>query len=132
MAPATDGRDAGRGLSFGWSAFEGDDRFNDDVPAEGHVAPFLTYTHSDTGGCSVSGGIRVRNGSTLDGWFVYADFCGGQVWATEVLGEGADLSAGRTLEIGRVGGPTAVVDGPNGEVFVLSGDGAILRLADAT
>ena len=131
VAPATDGRDAGRGLSFGWSAFEGDERFNDDVPAEGHVAPFLTYTHSDTGGCSVSGGIRVRNGSTLDGWVVYADFCGGQVWATEVLGEGADLSAGRTLELGRVGGPTAVVEGPNSEVFVLSGDGAILR-ADAT
>ena len=53
------------------------------------------------------------------------------MWATEVLGEGADLNAGRTLEIGRVGGPTAVVEGPNSEIFVLSGDGAILR-ADAT
>ncbi|MGI9030539.1 MAG: PQQ-dependent sugar dehydrogenase [Ilumatobacteraceae bacterium] len=62
VASATDGVDAGKGLSFGWSAYEGDARFNDDQPAEGHVAPFLTYTHTDTGGCSVSGGIRVRNG----------------------------------------------------------------------
>lgn len=29
-APATAGRDAGRNLNFGWSAFEGPDRFNPD------------------------------------------------------------------------------------------------------
>ncbi|MGI9030538.1 MAG: hypothetical protein ACR2HP_11225 [Ilumatobacteraceae bacterium] len=53
------------------------------------------------------------------------------MWATEVLGEGAALSAGRTVELGQVGGPTAVVEGPNGEVYVLSGDGPIVRV-DAT
>ena len=37
VAPATAGVDAGKGLSFGWSAFEGNDRFNEDVPADGHV-----------------------------------------------------------------------------------------------
>jgi glucose/arabinose dehydrogenase len=131
VAPAVDGRDAGRGTSFGWSAFEGDDRFNEDQPADGHVPPFVTYTHADTGGCSISGGIRVRNGSTLDGWIVYGDYCGGQVWATEVLGAGADLRAGRTIELGQVGNPTAIVEGPAGEVIVLTAGGPILRI-DAT
>jgi glucose/arabinose dehydrogenase len=128
VAPAVDGLDAGRGLSFGWSAFEGNERYNEDVPEEGHVPPFLTYTHSDTNGCSISGGIRVRNGSPLDGWVVYGDYCGGQVWATEVLGEGADLRPGRTLELATVGNPTAVVEGPDSEVYVLAAAGEILRV----
>ncbi len=53
------------------------------------------------------------------------------MWATEVLGEGADLRAGRTLELGQAQNPTAVVQGPSGEVFVLSGGGPILRLDPA-
>ena len=47
VAPASGGVDAGKGLSFGWSAFEGTERFNDDVPADGHVPPIHTYTHAD-------------------------------------------------------------------------------------
>jgi len=128
VAPATDGLDAGRGLSFGWSAFEGNEPLNGDVPADGHVPPFVTYTHEQTGGCSVSGGIRVRDGSSLDGWLVYADYCSGDVWATEVLGEGADLRAGRTVELGQAQNPTAVVEGPNGEVYVLDAAGPILQV----
>ena len=45
VAPATGGVDAGKGLSFGWSAFEGDERYNDDVPADGHTPPVATYGH---------------------------------------------------------------------------------------
>ena len=127
VAAATDGVDAGKGLSFGWSAFEGDTRFNDDVPAEGHTPPFAAYPHGDAG-CTVSGGVRVRNGSSLDGWYVYADYCSGRIVAQEVLGEGPDLQAGRTVELGTVESPTAVVDGPAGEVYVLSLSGPIYRL----
>ncbi len=130
VAFATNGVDAGKGLSFGWSAFEGDERFNDDVPAEGHTPPFATYPHGDAG-CTISGGVRVRNGSSLDGWYVYADYCSGRIVAQEVLGEGADLEAGRTVEVGNVESPTAVVDGPEGEIYVLSLAGPIYRLDPA-
>ncbi len=44
-APATAGRDAGKGLFFGWSALEGDQPYNDDVPAAGATPPFSTYRH---------------------------------------------------------------------------------------
>ncbi len=130
VAPATNGVDAGKGLSFGWSAFEGDERFNDDVPAEGHTPPFATYPHGEAG-CTVSGGVRVRDGSSLDSWYVYADYCSGRIVAQEVLGEGPDLQAGRTVDLGTVEDPTAVVDGPGGEVYVLSLSGPIYRLDPA-
>ena len=128
VAPATGGVDAGKGLSFGWSAFEGDERFNEDVPAEGHVPPIHTYTHDD--GCSVSGGVRARGAGNgdLTGWYVYGDYCTGTVWALEPTGEGEALAAGRNVEIGTVGGLTAIVDGPNGELYALSQPGPIYRL----
>jgi glucose/arabinose dehydrogenase len=36
---AIDRRDAGRGANFGWSAFEGFERFNEDQPTEGSGTP---------------------------------------------------------------------------------------------
>jgi sugar lactone lactonase YvrE len=132
VAPATAGLDAGKGLSFGWSAFEGDARFNEDVPEAGHTPPFSTYTHGD-GRCSVSGGVRARSGAVpeLEGWYVYADYCSGQVWALEVIGDGSSLAPGRTVELGRLPSVTAVVDGPGGEVYVVSGGGELARLDPA-
>jgi glucose/arabinose dehydrogenase len=129
VAPATEGVDAGKGLSFGWSAFEGDERYNDDVSPDGHTPPFATYDH-DEGDCSISGGVRVRGGSVpaLDGWYVYADYCSGRVWALEVIGEGADMEAGRVVELGQVEAPTAAIAGPAGEVYVLSRSGPVYRL----
>jgi glucose/arabinose dehydrogenase len=131
VAPATGGRDAGKGLYFGWSAFEGDEPYNDDVPTDGHVPPIATYGHDV--GCSISGGVRARGGpvAELVGWYVYADYCSGQVWALQVQGEGPAMAAGRTVELGEVASATAVVDGPAGELFVLSASGDVLRLDPA-
>jgi glucose/arabinose dehydrogenase len=127
-APAAGGVDAGKGLSFGWSAFEGDERYNEDVSPDGHTPPIATYGHD--AGCSISGGARVRGGPVpaLEGWYVYADYCSGQLWALEVIGEGADLAAGRTVTLGSVETATAVVAGPAGEVYALSRDGPVYRL----
>ncbi len=130
VAPATGGVDAGKGLSFGWSAFEGDARFNGDVPAEGHTPPIITYDHG--AGCSVSGGTRARGtgAGTLAGWYVYGDYCSGTVWALEVTGDGPAMAPGRNLELGNVTSLTAVVDGPDGELYALSQAGPVLRLDD--
>ncbi len=131
VAPATNGRDAGKGLSFGWSAFEGDARYNEDVSPKGHTPPIATYSHEF--GCSISGGVRVRGGSVpaLEGWYVYGDYCSGMMWALEVTGEGANLAAGRTVDLPPVASPTAVVAGPDGETYVLSLTGPIYRLDPA-
>ena len=95
------------------------------------MPPIFTYSHDV--GCSISGGVRARGGPVpaLVGWYVYADYCSGQVWALQVTGEGESMAAGRQVELGEVPSPTAVVDGPGGEVYVLSGGGGVYRLDPA-
>jgi glucose/arabinose dehydrogenase len=72
-------RGAGRGANFGWSAYEGFARFNDDETAPGAVPPVLAYSHDE--GCSVTGGYVVRDRSlpSLYGRYLYGDYCAGEL-----------------------------------------------------
>jgi glucose/arabinose dehydrogenase len=121
VAAPADGSGAGRGVSFGWSAYEGTDRYNDDQPADGHVAPVWTYTHAE--GCSISGGAPYRGAAIPDLWggYVYSDYCSGVVWALDLVG-------GRNLQLGTVNRVTAVVAGPDQELYVLSASGSVNRV----
>ena len=67
------------GLNYGWSAFEGTDRFNSDQSAPGARPPVLEYSHDH--GCSVTGGyvVRDRDLPTLYGRYLYGDYCAGQL-----------------------------------------------------
>ena len=69
----------GPDLNFGWSAFEGTQRFNDDQEAPGATPPVLEYGRDR--GCSVTGGYVVRDPalSSLAGRYLYADFCEGEL-----------------------------------------------------
>lgn len=71
-------------VDFGWSAFEGNERFNEDQVSAAHVPPVLVYEHGDDG-CSVSGGAVAVTGS-LAGRYVFADYCSGRVWSIPVDG----------------------------------------------
>jgi glucose/arabinose dehydrogenase len=72
-------RGAGRGANFGWSAFEGLARFNDDQTAPNAIPPVLAYSHAE--GCSVTAGYVVRDHSlaSLYGRYLYGDFCAGDL-----------------------------------------------------
>ncbi|HEX4981441.1 MAG TPA: PQQ-dependent sugar dehydrogenase, partial [Ilumatobacteraceae bacterium] len=121
VAAPPDGSVAGRGLSFGWSAYEGNERFNDDQPADGHVAPVLVYPHGAE--CSISGGAPYRGAAIPDLWggYVYGDYCSGRVRVLDLAGE-------RNLPLGTVDDITAVVAGPDQELYVLSGGGSVNRI----
>ena len=69
-----------RGANFGWSAFEGTDRFNTDQTAPNAVPPIFEYSH-DGGACSITGGYVVRDRSlpALYGRYVYGDYCVGDL-----------------------------------------------------
>ena len=118
---------AGRGLSFGWSAYEGDARFNEDQPGAGHTDPFFTYERAD-GRCSISGGTVYRNPAhpTLDGWYVYGDYCTGEILAFDVDADEADREV---LTIGQLEGVVAIATGPNGDLYAASAVGPVLRLS---
>ena len=116
-------RPAGRGANFGWSAFEGTERFNTDVADLGPIPPVLTYRHGDDG-CSISGGVPYRGTAIaeLEPAYVYSDYCSGKVWAL-------DLAGGRNLTLlDGFSSVTAVRAGPDGELYVLEAGGTVHRL----
>ena len=68
------------GANLGWSAFEGDARYNEDQQAPGAVPPILTYS-LEGGACAVTGGFVVRDRSlrSLYGRYLYGDYCAGEL-----------------------------------------------------
>lgn len=128
MAPATGGLGAGKGTNFGWSAFEGNDPFNGDQEAEGHTPPVYTYTHEE-GRCSISGGVVFRGYSVpaLNGWYVFADYCSGEVWALDVENDGL----GDVVELGQVASPVSV-DQVGDTLYVVSATEGPLRVEPAS
>ncbi len=68
------------GADFGWSAYEGDARFNSDQQAPGAIAPALVARHED-GNCSITGGLVVHDPDlpTLRGRYLWGDFCRGEL-----------------------------------------------------
>ncbi len=123
VAWAADG--GGRGLNFGWSAFEGTRRFNEDQPADGATPPLHEYEHGDRG-CSVSGGARYRGTAvaSLAGWYVYGDFCSGELTGLRL--DGRDLV--QVVLLADQPQNVAVRVGPDGELWAVSIGGEVARL----
>src|SRR5262249_28589160 len=74
-----------RGANYGWSVYEGDERFKKDedfTPGGPVISPALTYLHTE-GGCSITGGLvyRGRLIPALRGAYVYGDYCAGELLA---------------------------------------------------
>jgi len=67
------------GANFGWSAYEGNRRFNRRIRARDAVPPMHTYGRDR--GCSVIAGPVVRDPRLpkLNGRMLYGDFCSGEV-----------------------------------------------------
>jgi glucose/arabinose dehydrogenase len=115
------------GNDFGWSAFEGDDRFNQDQTAPGAVPPILTYSHAD-GGCSVTGGYVVRDRSlpALWGRYVYGDFCVGELRSFEPAAPHALDDRPLGLNVPSL---SSFGEDGHGHVYATSLEGPVYRLA---
>lgn len=120
---AADG--AGRAMNFGWSAFEGSTRYNEDQSPDAVTPPIYEYPHGDAG-CSISGGAVYRGTTVpaLVGWFVFGDYCSGNLYAIRAQ----DRVLAGNLVLGNQPNITAVRAGPDGELYVLSVDGTISRI----
>ena len=129
QSPATDRRDAARGANFGWSAFEGFERFNDDQLTDGAVAPLFVYDHAE-GRCSVTGGTVARGDTIADlpGWYLFGDYCSGQIWGLDPT---APPSEPRVVELAELSGLVALSTGPDREVYAVSNGGTVARLVAA-
>jgi glucose/arabinose dehydrogenase len=120
------GRRRGRGANFGWSAFEGDEPFNEDQEGEGAIPPVLTYPLTDA--CAVTGGYVVRDEAlrSLYGRYLYGDFCVGEL-------RSFTANPGRPAADDRPLGPTvpqlsSFGEDSAGHVYAVSLDGPVYRL----
>jgi glucose/arabinose dehydrogenase len=112
--------------NFGWSAFEGTDRFNDDQEAPGAIAPVLVYGHDR--GCSVTGGYVVRDRSlqTLYGRYLYGDFCQGHL-RSFIADPNTEAQDDRELGVD-VPSLSSFGEDAAGHIYAVSLDGPVYRL----
>jgi glucose/arabinose dehydrogenase len=123
-------RTANNSVDFGWSAYEANDRFNDDQTSTSHTPPVVAYEHGENG-CSVSGGAVAVSGA-LRGRYVFADYCSGRVWSTpaditSTTSSNSSFASLATLHFDAIDSPAAVVRAHN-DVYVLSLSGNIWRI----
>lgn len=117
-----------RGKNYGWNIMEGSSCFRAAAcDTAGLTLPRAEYTHEF--GCSVTGG-RVYRGSAMPelvGWYVYADYCSGNVWAFDTADPASEplLIAETGLQISSFG-----VDA-DGELLLVTFANRIGRLARA-
>lgn len=111
------------GANFGWSALEADQRFNPDQTAPGAIAPALAYSHEE--GCSVTGGYVVRDPelTSLDGRYLYGDFCSGELRSFVPGLPGGEHALG--LEVPQL---SSFGEGAGGRLYVASLDGPVYRI----
>jgi glucose/arabinose dehydrogenase len=116
---------AARGGNHGWDCYEGFTVFESNgCPASGFVSPRAAYPH--TGGrCSVTGGYVYRGSAiqSLLGWYVYGDYCSGEIWAVSASAGGDPVLLQDTSF-----SVSSFAELPGGEIAVLTFDGAVYKL----
>jgi hypothetical protein len=121
--------DAGEPANFGWSAFEGTERFNSDQQAPDAIEPVFEYGRD--GGCSVTGGYVVETPEleSLVGRYLYGDFCAG-VLRSFTARPGQPANDDRPLGV-EVSSLSSFGVDARGNYYAVSLDGPVYRLAPA-
>ena len=115
------------GGNYGWNVMEGSHCFRrESCDSRGLEMPVAEYGRD--GGCSVTGGYvyRGRRMPSLYGAYLYGDFCSGKIWA--LRHDGAAVT--EQMQIADTGlSISSFGEGPSGEVYVLTFEGAVYRFA---
>ncbi len=118
---------AAAGANLGWNLMEGTLEFAGPEPDD-HVPPIYEYVTRGPEGCAVTGGLVYRGSliPELDGVYLYADYCNGELRGLVLDEEGA---VAEQIELG-VSGDRVVgfASDADGEVVVLSLTGGVHRL----
>lgn len=117
------------GEYYGWSCMEGNHLFKpsrcDNTPK---VAPILEYSHA-SGDCSITGGYRYRGPiSGMNGIYIYADYCTGNIWFAEQQGDGWSSTLwkdGKNFVLSSFG------EDEGGNLYVVHLDGEVYRFESA-
>ncbi|WP_419840847.1 PQQ-dependent sugar dehydrogenase [Candidatus Poriferisodalis sp.] len=118
------------GANLGWNAYEGSRRFFGDALST-HRPPDLEYRHG-RGLCAVIGGHVYRGEELpwLAGRYVFADLCGGDIYAASVQA-GAQPDDVWHLGI-RTNRPVGFAVDPAGELYVIDMETGAWRITDGS
>lgn len=116
---------AGRGANLGWRVMEGDRLFDGAEPPPDHAPPIFTYDHSN-GRCSITGGYVYRGklNRALQGVYLFADYCTGEVFGLDILADGRLVVANLVLNRAP-GNVISFGQGPEGELYLLEAGGQV-------
>ncbi|HXV56290.1 MAG TPA: PQQ-dependent sugar dehydrogenase [Gaiellaceae bacterium] len=116
-------------LNFGWDVYEGDDRVEDkELSGDGRlVGPVAVYGHDV--GCSITGGFVYRGSGVpaLAGRYLYGDYCSGTIWSLRLEAGEADVRR-EPIEVPQL---TSFAEDEDGELYAVSQEGTVYRLASA-
>ncbi len=115
-----------KGGNYGWNIREGRHCFRRNTcKSEGLNEPLAEYDHAE--GCSVTGGYVYRGSAitTLQGRYLYADYCSGKVWSLDA----ARPERGATLLLESGLNISSFAEGGDGELYLLDlSRGGVYRL----
>jgi glucose/arabinose dehydrogenase len=128
LPAADDG--AGRGANLGWNEMEGDVPFEDGEEPDDHTPPVFTYTHTATDGCSITGGFVYRGLDLpeLYGAYLYTDYCNGELRALAFDRDAGEVVDDATILAEPLDAPISFGQGTDGELYVLTQTGGLLRI----
>ena len=115
------------GTNFGWSYYEGDHVFKrQPIDRRRLVFPVAEYAHAASPpNCAVTGGYvyHGKDVRTLDGYYIYGDFCSGRMWRLRPGGHPVEMTASRS-----VAGIASFGEGVGGGLYVVTLSGSVYKV----
>lgn len=122
------------GENYGWNTMEGSRCFlSANCDTSGLTLPSLEYLHNASGGCSITGGYVYRGSRipALVGRYLYGDFCSRFVRSFLYDGSAATDRLDHSTALVPGGGISSFGEDAKGEIYVLTIEGGVFRIAPA-
>jgi glucose/arabinose dehydrogenase len=112
------------GVNFGWPVWEATHRYRTGATLTGDTKPIAEYSHGG-GRCSLTGGYVYRGAkiSALAGFYIFGDYCTGELWTLVRFGGSWRLSPLRDT-------PYAISsfgEDDSGELYLVDHNGAVYQ-----
>ena len=116
------------GRNYGWNVLEGSEPYLGGS-TRGMTPPVYEYFNDDAA-CAVTGGYVYRGADipTLQGWYVFADYCEGRVRALRIGQDGSVHERPLNVSAEAI---TSFGEDAAGELYVLSRAGGVYRLVSS-
>ena len=118
------------GLNYGWNTMEASECYRSrDCDRRGLTLPVAEYRHGE--GCSVTGGLvyRGRRIPAIAGHYFYSDYCRG--WVRSFRYRDGRATDPRQWKLQVTEAVTSFGEDGQGEMYLVSGDGAVYRFDPA-